>query len=186
MFCKNCGNKLADDCKFCPSCGTKVSLSEVSQQVEEEEEDPVVWIKCKSCGEKYYVENQDDWQENDLSYGCSNCHESIDVAFFGYCYQCNDYVGFKPYELSNLLIGFAKGAIKGWLNPLAGMKELGQLAERFVDSIPNAVASGECPFCKQSHIKCPQCGFSVKYNNSDDSSNPIIACSNCGTRMRHP
>lgn len=25
MFCSNCGNKLNDDAKFCPSCGTKVA-----------------------------------------------------------------------------------------------------------------------------------------------------------------
>ena len=30
MFCSNCGNKLADDSKFCPKCGTKVG--EVSEE----------------------------------------------------------------------------------------------------------------------------------------------------------
>lgn len=33
MFCENCGNKLADGIKFCPVCGTKVTV--VAPAVEE-------------------------------------------------------------------------------------------------------------------------------------------------------
>ena len=36
MFCKNCGAQIADDAKFCPSCGTKVELNGTpSKQINE-------------------------------------------------------------------------------------------------------------------------------------------------------
>ena len=32
-FCKNCGNKLNENAKFCPKCGAKTTLSENNAEV---------------------------------------------------------------------------------------------------------------------------------------------------------
>lgn len=38
MFCQNCGNKLDDDAKFCPKCGTKTSETSIPAPQGEKDE----------------------------------------------------------------------------------------------------------------------------------------------------
>jgi RNase P subunit RPR2 len=151
------------------------------QIVQTQEEEIKVWINCKNCGENYYIENQDEWQQNGLYYECAKCHENIETAFFGYCYNCKQYLGFRPFEAGSVLFEIAKGALKGWLDPQAGISGL----TRFIDNIPSASAAGTCPFCNQVHLKCPQCQVSLQYP-ADAEDNAIVTCGNCGTKMRHP
>ena len=52
MFCVNCGNKLEEQWKVCPQCGTEV-IREKEDIVVEEPQKQV----CEKCGN----ELQDDW-----------------------------------------------------------------------------------------------------------------------------
>ncbi len=50
-FCMNCGQKLIDGAKFCPSCGTPVgSVSGGAAGVEKESPTPSNMTKCPNCG----------------------------------------------------------------------------------------------------------------------------------------
>jgi TPR repeat protein len=156
-------------------------IESLASTVQPQEEETTVVINCKNCGENFRVENQDDWKQTDLYYTCNKCQAMIETEFFGYCYNCEQYVGFRPIETSNFVLEFAKGALKGWLNPIESIK----LLERCVDNIPDASADGICPFCNQGHLKCPQCGVSVQYPiDADDTT--VITCKNCKTKMRRP
>ena len=48
-YCKNCGQKLPDDAKFCPACGTK--NDEITIETKRKEEYQGKIIKCPQCGE---------------------------------------------------------------------------------------------------------------------------------------
>ncbi|MDH8702753.1 uncharacterized protein with PIN domain [Dysgonomonadaceae bacterium PH5-43] len=183
MYCYNCGNKIDDTCKFCPVCGANQQGSIISSvnTEEVENEEIKVYIKCKHCDEVYFVENQDEWGEESLVYECDNCKQQIEVSFFGYCYCCNEFVGFRHGEVSEILWGFAKGAVKGFLNPGAAIEVIG----RFTDNIPNAKAHGECPVCNTKHLKCTGCNCSIGLP-IDAEDNQVFKCENCQTKMRQP
>jgi uncharacterized protein with PIN domain len=186
MYCYNCGTQLNDNVKFCPNCGTNIaSLSSSVQKTEQpvtQEDDEKVYVKCKSCKESYYVENEDEWKETDIYYNCG-CGKQIEVSFFGTCYKCNKYVGFRPPGLASVVFDIV-GTVTGSLNPLkvvTGMIE--GVKSDFVDKTPIA-KEGYCPFCNKKHIKCPKCGDSIETNDTDDLDTKIYTCSNCKTRMR--
>jgi RNA polymerase subunit RPABC4/transcription elongation factor Spt4 len=48
-FCKNCGNLLKEEAKFCPNCGCAVPVQAAYEQVPRKEEIPVT-APCKNCG----------------------------------------------------------------------------------------------------------------------------------------
>ena len=50
MFCVNCGNKIEDGMKFCPSCGTPVGVIPAQEQSSNKKYDGAV-KKCPNCGE---------------------------------------------------------------------------------------------------------------------------------------
>lgn len=70
MFCKNCGNKLNDDAKFCPGCGTAVLGVEVENEViaDEKVEDNSALLDAaekQQADTESSVENKPDEAEKD-------------------------------------------------------------------------------------------------------------------------
>lgn len=74
-WCKNCGNKLDDDAKFCDMCGTKTRIMEQDSSCSEEN---------KTTEEK--KENYRSKYEGKV-HRCPNCGEVIN-AFEGICSSC--------------------------------------------------------------------------------------------------
>ena len=50
-FCQNCGEKLNDGAKFCPSCGSACSYSDLSTDSDNQLKYVGKRIKCPNCGE---------------------------------------------------------------------------------------------------------------------------------------
>lgn len=52
MFCSKCGNKIADDIKFCPNCGNFVSMNEndLNSQNQNVSATQHELPKCTCCG----------------------------------------------------------------------------------------------------------------------------------------
>lgn len=57
MFCSNCGFKINEDAKFCPSCGQAVNANSVK----------TIKLKCQECGGVMDVDN-----DNQILY-CQYC-----------------------------------------------------------------------------------------------------------------
>lgn len=153
----------------------------VNQQVSQEDDEPKLYIKCINCGEVYTVD-VNDYSENDNIYSCK-CGNQIGVRFFGYCRDCDAHIGFVDDPNKDSLLGsIVKGAIKGYLNPIEGIKGL----TRFVDSIPDAETYGICPNCGKKYLECPNCREAVPVPKDADIQTDIFICPNCKTKTRHP
>lgn len=46
MFCKNCGKEIAEDAKFCPSCGATIGIETNTQAVKTENNEKLIpgWL----------------------------------------------------------------------------------------------------------------------------------------------
>lgn len=191
-FCSNCGSPVITDIrcptcktinsansKFCKNCGKGLIDNNVA---EVKEEGVKAWIKCQSCGETYYVENETELQQEDIYYNCS-CGEKIEVAFFGGCYKCNEYVGFRKFELKDHAIdvgtSFLKGAVIGGVMGYFGLDYKGYAQNSLSDNTREVNASGLCPLCGQKHIKCYNCGIALAVGSND-----VYTCPQCNARMR--
>jgi NAD-dependent SIR2 family protein deacetylase len=153
----------------------------------------VARIKCKKCGEVYSIKNQSEWGEKDINYKCSKCNSDIKIAFFGYCDDCEEFVGFRKYTLGNRLLKGAKKALKvaiegvdAYIDPISGIMTGIKHLTKIVDNTPSASAAGTCSFCDNVYLECPQCGYTVKFPVSVEQSDTIVNCSNCHTNMKHP
>ncbi len=93
MFCKNCGNQLADNAKFCPGCGTAVSSgtfqSNVSNIKTNSFPNPQPSWRCNKCGEINKGERQ-------VCLGCGEQKSNLSASISEnqgtpwYCYQCGE------------------------------------------------------------------------------------------------
>lgn len=59
MFCKNCGNELKDEVKFCSKCGTPVGTTEIPKNEEAVQmaSSPIVSDKNVIIGKSYIFNN---------------------------------------------------------------------------------------------------------------------------------
>jgi len=165
------------------NCGNRLSATElVVQNTQIEEERPKAWIKCGSCGEAYYVEDENELQQTNIYYNCS-CGEKMEVAFFGGCYNCNEYVGFRTFELKDHAVDmgktFLKGALIGGVMGYFGLDYEEHARNTLSDNAPAVNASGLCPLCGQKHIQCCRCGVALAVGSSD-----VYTCPQCNARMR--
>src|SRR5574344_301447 len=65
MFCTNCGKKLADDSKFCPDCGTKISGTTTRKRKSSQETDssePKEVIQAEDDSMKEDNKKSKDWK----------------------------------------------------------------------------------------------------------------------------
>lgn len=138
-----------------------------------------VYIKCKSCGKTECVNI--DCNKPQTEHKCKFCGNAIEISFCGYCQDCKRNVGFQYAPFSLMMIETAKAAIKGWINPIEGLKST---VTQIFNTIPKASAYGYCPFCGGHYLKCPNCGRTVKIGRGIDPQE-TITCRECGAKMRH-
>ena len=138
-----------------------------------------VYIKCKSCGKIGCIDTDCNgvWKK----YKCKSCGNIIEITFCGYCQDCKRNVGFQYASFSIMMVETAKAAIKGWINPIEGLKST---VNQIFNDVPKAEAYGYCPFCGGHYLRCPHCGKAVKTGKGIDSQE-IIICDDCGHKMRH-
>lgn len=98
-YCKQCNEKLADHCLFCPKCGTNVDSETISDNIQKNycancgfDIIPGT-VFCSNCGTKVqtglFNQSQEDKVEhtiNQKGFYCTNCGEYIGVA--KKCYKC--------------------------------------------------------------------------------------------------
>ena len=110
MFCKNCGNQVQDDAKFCSVCGT---------QIEVENATPV----CKNCGR--VLDNNEKFcpacgQAVGTSAVVNNSEASGDMSELPSWITCNPFLNYL-FSYRKTLPGFIVGLIGSIFGMLGGI-----------------------------------------------------------------
>ena len=115
-------------------------------------------IKCKSCGAVYSVENETELRQKNISYNCK-CGKKMEVAFFGSCCNCNKYVGFRTFGMTEHAADLGRRVIKGVVKgAVMGYFGLDPNKSIHVDNGPADDICGFCPLCDHKHVHCKHCG----------------------------
>ena len=187
IFCHSCGTKMVGDSKFCINCGTNLSATATTNTTGKSEISLVqnntassaqmekAYVKCQFCNESFYFEDKEMLSGNDWTYNCDSCQEEIEITFFGRCWDCKEYVGFRSQGLAKVGLHIAKAFAGGFLDGILGN-------ETVVSQHEEPKAIGDCPFCLKTHIQCPECRCSVK-TKIEAAADAVYSCSNCRTKM---
>jgi DNA-directed RNA polymerase subunit M/transcription elongation factor TFIIS len=145
-------------------------------------------IRCPRCGNIEKVTAMIDLKSRDIGHLCPQCGNTWTIRFFGQCKPCRKNVGFNFYS-SGKLLGLAATAILDIFN----LKDENALSSAFKGAkdfawrmAPEALSSGVCPLCTQSHVECPKCGAAVVFPHNKQVDIDLVKCPACGQKMRHP
>ena len=140
------------------------------------------YVRCPECGEIYRVNINEPIDEiEDRELHCDACGHDIQIPFFLYCPNCEEYVSVDQGKTSEALLEIGVNMVKGFFSPWSTIPKL----TRFIDSVPSANGWGVCRICGTHYVRCHKCNSAVEVRpgTGDDD---ILYCSECGSRMRQP
>jgi predicted RNA-binding Zn-ribbon protein involved in translation (DUF1610 family) len=158
------------------------------KQIKKSHEGKIYSVKCPRCGDVIEVNDKRDIHSRHLGYVCPSCRGDFIVEFFGTCKSCKEKVGFNAHRQETLIATGANRLAENISNILQNKQKgvISSIGDAIKDMHPCGTAAGECTFCKQIHVECPQCRSAVKFPHNKRIDKDIIRCHNCGQRMWHP
>jgi len=175
MFCKQCGNKLAEDAQFCSKCGWAVPATAVQAEAI-----PTV-KKCASCGTTLKDEALfcpscgkavSSINNEPVIPTCSNCGKKLEDGE-RFCSHCGNAVGVLP----NTHVTAAPSAV-----PVVPVTN----THGAVQTQPAMADEKYCFSCgaviKKAAEICPKCG--VNQNSRSSTTAVDVYCSSCGKLIK--